>query len=252
MNDLITVNYENDRPTVSGRELHDFLEIHEKYTQWFRRMCEYGFSENFDYFILSEKTETNNPKNPFTTITNHQLTIEMAKELCMLQRNEKGKIARTYFINLEKAWNTPEMVMSRALQMAQSKIKSLQVENLQQQQIIGELQPKATYVDTILNNKGLVTVTQIAKDYGMSGKKLNEILHQQGVQYKQSGQWLLYSKYHDMGYTHSKTVDITHVDGTKDIKMNTKWTQKGRLFIYETLKQIGILPVIEQGEVRTA
>ena len=121
--------------------------------------------------------------------------------------------------------------------------------NYQQQQIIGELQPKANYVDTILNNKGLVTITQIAKDYGMSGNKMNKLLNTYGVQYKQSGQWLLYSKYHNMGYTHSKTIDITRSDGSPDIVMETKWTQKGRLFIYELLKGNDILPVIEQSKV---
>ena len=120
--------------------------------------------------------------------------------------------------------------------------------NYQQQQIIGELQPKANYVDTILNNKGLVTITQIAKDYGMSGNKMNKLLNTYGVQYKQSGQWLLYSKYHNMGYTHSKTIDITRSDGNPDIVMETKWTQKGRLFIYELLKDNDILPVIEQSK----
>lgn len=118
--------------------------------------------------------------------------------------------------------------------------------NSRQQQIIGELQPKANYVDTILNNKGLVTITQIAKDYGMSGSKMNKLLNTYGVQYKQSGQWLLYRKYHNMGYTHSKTIDITRSDGTPDVVMETKWTQKGRLFIYELLKEYDILPVIEQ------
>ena len=120
--------------------------------------------------------------------------------------------------------------------------------NYQQQQIIGELQPKANYVDTILNNKGLVTITQIAKDYGMNGNKMNKLLNTYGVQYKQSGQWLLYSKYHNMGYTHSKTIDITRSDGNPDIVMETKWTQKGRLFIYELLKDNDILPVIEQSK----
>lgn len=102
MNELIKITYNNDNPTVSARELHEFLEVNEKYTQWFKRMCEFGFSENTDYLLLSEKTETNNPKNPYTTRTNHQLTVDMAKEICMLQRNEKGKQARQYFIELEK------------------------------------------------------------------------------------------------------------------------------------------------------
>lgn len=128
----------------------------------------------------------------------------------------------------------------------------LQAVNLKQQQLIGELKPKANYVDIILDNKGLVTVTQIAKDYGMSGRRLNKLLYEFGVQYKQSGQWLLYSKYHDKGYTHSKTIDITRSDGTPDIVLETKWTQKGRLFIYELLKAEHILPVIEQNVERVS
>lgn len=117
--------------------------------------------------------------------------------------------------------------------------------NQKQQQIIGELKPKADYTDTILNNKGLVTTTQIAKDYGMSGQAFNDLLRNLKIQYKQSGQ-LLYQKYHDKGYTHSETINITRSDGRPDVKMNTKWTQKGRLFIYETLKKEGIYPLIER------
>lgn len=122
----------------------------------------------------------------------------------------------------------------------------LTTENAQQKQIIGELKPKADYTDSILKNKGLVTITQIAKDYGMSGTAMNEILHDLGVQYKQSGQWLLYTKYQDKGYTHSETINIIRKDGRPDITMNTKWTQKGRLFIYALLRRHDILPLIEQ------
>ena len=124
--------------------------------------------------------------------------------------------------------------------------KKLQLENAQQKQMIGELKPKADYVDTILQNKGLVTITAIAKDYGMSGEKMNEKLHNLGIQYKQSNQWLLYSKYHDNGYTHSETISLKHKDGTPFVKMLTKWTQKGRLFLYELLKSNGLVPVVER------
>lgn len=144
-------------------------------------------------------------------------------------------------------------LMAKAILVAQKKIEERDqlIEEQKQQinvknQIIGELKPKADYYDEILNNPGLVTITQIAKDYGMSGKRMNDILHNLGIQYKQSDQWLLYSKYHGMGYTHSKTVDIVRSDGRHDTKMNTKWSQKGRIFLYETLKESGILPVIEQ------
>jgi len=107
--------------------------------------------------------------------------------------------------------------------------------------------PKADYTDRILKNSGLVTITQIAKDYGMSGTAMNKLLRTLKVQYKQSGQWLLYKEHQSCGYTHSDTVDIVHTDGKEDIRMNTKWTQKGRLFLYQMLKDKGIYPTIEKG-----
>ncbi len=143
---------------------------------------------------------------------------------------------------IERVLCNPDTVINLAQQL-----KSLQLEVARKNQLIGELQPKANYVDIILDNKGLVTITQIAKDYGMSGAAMNKILNRFGVQFKQSGQWLLYSRYHDLGYTHSKTINITRSDGRSDVVLETKWTQKGRLFIYELLKDNEILPVIEQG-----
>ena len=128
----------------------------------------------------------------------------------------------------------------------QKEKQQLQLENSMQKQKIAEYEPKASYLDTILNNKSLVTVGQIAKDYGMSAQSLNKLLHELKVQYKQSGQWLLYSNIQDKGYTHSSTTEIEHKDGSTSVRMNTKWTQKGRLFIYELLKEHDILPVIEQ------
>lgn len=243
----MTINYDGDEPTVSARELHRGLEIKSKYADWFKNMSAYGFTENIDYFTISKNLE-----NGGRTIE-HEISVDMAKQICMIQRSEKGRQYRQYFLDLEKAWNTPEQVFARALKMAdqtiaklKDSVKSLSTEVNMKNQIIGELKPKADYYDEILNNPGLVTITQIAKDYGMSGKKMNEVLHDLGIQYKQSDQWLLYSKYHGMGYTHSKTVDIVRSDGRSDVKMNTKWSQKGRIFLYETLKENGILPVIEQ------
>ena len=129
----------------------------------------------------------------------------------------------------------------------QDENKSLTMQNASQKQLIGELKPKADYTDLILKSKSLVTITQIAKDYGMSGQAMNKILHNLGIIYNQSGQWLLYSKHQAKGYTHSETVNIVHSDGREDVKMNTKWTQKGRLFLYNTLKKENIIPVIEKG-----
>lgn len=152
------------------------------------------------------------------------------------------------FNRMEMELNSPEKIMARALRIADETINSLKLETKVKDQQIAELKPKADYYDDILRNKGLVTITQIAKDYGMSGQEMNRILNELGVQYKQSEQWLLYAKHQDKGYTHSETVPITHSDGRKDIRMTTKWTQKGRIFLYELLKSDGILPVIEREE----
>lgn len=140
---------------------------------------------------------------------------------------------------------TYKEALTQLLQTVEEKEK-LELENNMNKQKIAEYEPKASYLDTILNNKSLVTVGQIAKDYGMSAQALNKLLHELKVQYKQSGQWLLYSNLHAKGYTHSSTTEIEHKDGSTSVRMNTKWTQKGRLFIYELLKDNDILPTIEQ------
>ncbi len=130
--------------------------------------------------------------------------------------------------------------------------EKLHLENTMQKQQIGELKPKANYVDTILKSKSLVTIGQIAKDYGMSAQEMNKLLQRFKIQYKQSGQWLLYSNHHAKGYTHSETTEITHKDGSVSVRMHTKWTQKGRLFLYEFLKRRDIIPVIEFESEETA
>ena len=242
---------ENQEPIISGRMLHEFLEVKTPYTQWFDRMIDYGFVENIDFLTVSQKCEIAN--GGYQNKIDHAIKLDMAKELAMIQRNEKGKQARQYFIEVEKEWNSPDKVMARALIMANKTIesKNLMIEQQGRElemksQIISELKPKADYTDTILQSKALVNINQIAKDYGMSARKMNQILADRGVQYKQGKQWLLYRKYHDKGYTSSETVNIVHTDGRPDVVMRTKWTQKGRLFIYRLLKENNILPMIEQ------
>ena len=132
------------------------------------------------------------------------------------------------------------------LKEEREKREDLEIKNKQQEQLIGELKPKADYTDKILHSKALVNINQIAKDYGMSARQMNKILFEKGIQYKQGNQWLLYKKYHDKGYTSSETINITHTDGTPDVVMRTKWTQKGRLFIYNLLKGDNIIPLIEK------
>lgn len=244
INGLININTNSEEITLSGRELHEFLEIKTPYAKWFGRMIEYGFDENIDYATVGQKCPIAN--GGYQEVQDHEIKLDMAKEIAMIQRSAKGRQARKYFIEVEKMWNSPEMIMKRALEIANKKVEHLQLVTSKQKQLIGEFKPKADYTDKILKNTGLVTITQIAKDYGMSGQKMNELLHNLKVQYKQSDQWLLYSEHHGKGYTHSETVDIKRSDGREDIKMNTKWTQKGRLFIYDLLKKNYILPLIEK------
>ena len=109
------------------------------------------------------------------------------------------------------------------------------------------LKPKAHYTDIILQNKGLIKVTSIAKDYGMSAQEFNKLLCDFKIQYRLGNQWFLYKKYQNKGYTHSETINYKHKDGRDDVSIITKWTQKGRLFLYEFLKEKNILPIIEKG-----
>lgn len=129
------------------------------------------------------------------------------------------------------------------LKAERERTKVLEIENAKKTQIINELQPKATYYDLVLQNKSLLPITKIAKDYGMSGKTMNKLLHELGVQYKMGDTWLLYQEHASKGFTQSKT----HVIDSGNSKLNTYWTQKGRLFIYDLLKtEKGILPLIER------
>ena len=240
MDSLIKVSYDNDRPTVSARELHDFLGVKTAYKDWFPRMCDYGFSEGIDFCSFLSESHGGRPAQ------DAQLTIDMAKEICMLQRNDRGKQARKYFIELEKDWNSPEKVMARALQIADRKIRLLEDENAQQKQLLAEYRPKASYYDVVLQTKDAVSASEIATDYVMSAMRLNNLLHDKGVQYKQSGIWLLYQKYAEQGYTRSKTHIYSGNDGQQHSRLHTYWTQKGRLFIYDLLKRDGIFPLIER------
>lgn len=251
MNELLPIKYEDEEMRVSARELHKALGIEKRFSSWFETNSK-GFVENEDYFGAYLKVQGNQYGGE-QEVQDYLVTVDMAKHICLMSRTDKGKQCRQYLIDLEKAWNTPEQIMARALKMADKTISKLQGDNQKlleevnvKSQVIGELKPKADYTDKILQNKGLVTITQIAKDYGMSGAEMNRKLHDLGIQFRQSGQWLLYSKYHGLGYTHSETVDIVRNDGRSDVKMNTKWTQKGRLFLYNTLKKAGIIPMIER------
>jgi anti-repressor protein len=157
-------------------------------------------------------------------------------------------IRKTGLYATDELINNPDLLikMATALKAEREKAKQLETVVAIKQQQIAELKPKADYVDNILKSKSLVTITQIAKDYGMSGTAFNKLLHKLKVQYKQGRQWLLYSNYQSYGYTHSETINIKRSDGRSDVVMETKWTQKGRLFLYNLLKKNGYLPIIER------
>ena len=247
MDELIRINYDSERPTVNGRDLHDALQVKTAYKDWFPRMCEYGFFEGTDFCSFLSESSGGRPA------VNHQLTIDMAKQLCMIQRTEIGRKFRQYFIQVEEAWNSPEAVMARALQFANQQLALLKHQNMEltdtiavQNQQILEMKPKVSYYDVVLNCKDLISTSAIAKDYGKSAIWMNRYLHEKGVQFKQVDIWLLYQKYAQKGYTSTKTHSYPGTDGETHTKVHTYWTQKGRLFIYELMKSDGMMPLIEQ------
>ena len=166
MNELIKISYENaEHPTVSGRELHEALEVKTAYKDWFPRMCEYGFTEGEDFNPLkNEQVRTEGNRQVSRELTDHQLTIPMAKEICMLQRSEKGKQFRQYFIRVEEAWNSPEMIMKRALEIANEKVKAMQVSVSQLTVDKQIMQPKADYFDELVDRNLLTGIRETAKE----------------------------------------------------------------------------------------
>lgn len=175
MNEIININYSSDRPTVLGRELHDMLGVKTAYKDWFPRMCEYGFEEGTDFNPLkNEQVRTEGDRQVTRTVTDHQLTIPMAKEICMLQRTERGKECRQYFIRIEEEWNSPDAIMQRALQIANSRLEKLRGENLALQAANSDLtvknqvmQPKADYFDQLVDRNLLTNFRDTAKQLGI-------------------------------------------------------------------------------------
>lgn len=178
-----------------------------------------------------------------------QFQIKVADEILPSIRKHGGYLTPA---KVEEALLNPDTIIKLAtnLKAAQEKNKHLELKAAQQEQIINELTPKATYYDLILQTKAAISVTQIAKDYGMTGTELNKLLHKLDVQYKQGEVWLLYKEHAKMGYTTSKTHNYTNNRQEQCSRLHTYWTQKGRLFIYDLLKNNGVLPLIEREGLR--
>lgn len=245
MNNLINITLnENHEPVVSGRQLHETLGVKTRYNDWFNRMTEFGFTENEDYLAITQKRVT--AQGNATNQTDHIIKLDMAKEIAMIQRTDKGKEVRTYFIQVEKDFNSPEKIMARALLMADKKIKLLESQNENLLLELEEANKNADYLDLILQTKDSLTITQIAQDYGISARKMNQLLKQERIQRIVNGQWVLYAKYLGKGYISSRTFDYMGKDGKIHSNVTTVWTQLGRRFLYDKLKAIGVLPTIEQ------
>lgn len=223
MNELIKINYESDRPTVLARYLHEFLEVKTAYKDWFPRMCEYGFAEGEDYCSFLSDRSDGLPGKPRQDA---QLTIDMAKEICMLQRNEKGKQARQYFLQLEKEWNSPEAVMARALRMAQEKLERVKAinSNLTVQNAI--MQPKAEYFDGLCDRESLTGIRETAKLLGLKQNDFVKWLIDHKYIYRDKrGRLMPYAEHVDSGLF---TVKETYNDKTDWTGVQMLITVKGK------------------------
>lgn len=166
MNQLITITTnENDEQLVSGRELHKFLGVKTRYSIWFDRMSEYGFTEDIDYTAVVQKRTT--AQGNQTEYIDHAMKLDMAKEVSMIQRNEKGKQARQYFLEVEKAWNNPDMIIKRAMDLQARKIIMLETENQQ-------LKPKALFAEAVESSKGSILVRDLAKILKQNNVEIGE------------------------------------------------------------------------------
>ncbi|MGL6219127.1 MAG: antA/AntB antirepressor family protein, partial [Lacrimispora sphenoides] len=163
MNEIIQINYESESPTVSARDLHDGLEIRTPYTMWFERMAEYGFEEGKDFFTKMLESTGGRPS------TEHELSVDMAKQICMIQRTEKGRVYRQHFLDLEKAWNTPEQVFARALKMANQKIDELKTDKSILIEDVQRMKPKEIFADAVSASHTSILVRELAKLISQNG-----------------------------------------------------------------------------------
>tara|TARA_R110002051_G_scaffold318245_1_gene400382 strand:+ start:17368 stop:18069 length:702 start_codon:yes stop_codon:yes gene_type:complete len=229
MEKLINIKEQNGIKVCSARELHNFLEVGTRFRDWIERMFEYGFIENQDYTrVLNFERGGNQAKE-------YALTLDCAKEISMLQRNEKGKQARQYFIEVEKKARNISQDPLQLLKLAVSELEAKEHKILLQQNVIKQSAPKVEYFDEVLQSKSTYTTNQIAKELGMSAIGLNRFLKDNRIQYKQNETWVLYSKYQNKGFTKTKTHTYYNSQNEKCTSMQTVWTETGRLFIHEQI-----------------
>ena len=236
MNELIKIEVRDGQQLVSGRELHEFLEIKTPYTQWFERMVEYGFVENTDFIPVSQKSESGGISG-VKVVQDHFITLNMAKEISMLQRNKKGKQARIYFIKCEEAWNSPEMILARANQIQSHMIEDYtkKIELLENK--VKEDKPKVIFADAVATSQSSILIGDLAKLIKQNGvdtgqKRLFNYLRENGFLIKQKGESynMPTQKSMDLGLFEIKERTVLNPDGSIRISKTPKVTGKGQQY----------------------
>lgn len=244
--ELIKVTVQNDQQLVSARDLYKGLGIKRRFSAWWEQNSK-DFEENNDFQRVLISTPRENRGS--IELQDYALTIDMAKQLCLLSRTKKGKEYREYLIEVEKKWNDPQSIVQRAMDILQSENLQLKLENKNLTRQLEESNKKANYLDVILGTTDAILTTQIAMDYGYSAREFNKLLNRIKIQHKVNGQWILYKSYMGKKYTTTKLYSYTDKYGKDHAKPLTAWTQRGRRLIYEVLKENGLLPLIERGDV---
>lgn len=234
MNELFNVTTNGDKLTLSARELHKELNVTDRFTRWFERMGEYGFEENIDFTSVKSSTLVNNGAT--RELQDYRIALDMAKEIAMLQRNEKGKEIRRKLIELEKAWNSPEKVMARALDIAHKTIANLQIEN-------EEMKPKAIFADAVATSDTSILIGDLAKLIKQNGtdigqKRLFERMRNDGYLIKTgTSKNMPTQKAMEKGLFEVKERVISNPDGSTRITRTTKVTGQGQIFFINKFKK---------------
>lgn len=232
MNELIPINMNDpERITVSARDLHEFLEVGADFRHWFPRMCEYGFEQGRDFNpVKFDRVQNEGGRTVSRIVDDAQITIDMAKELCMLQRNEKGKQARQYFIQLEKDWNSPEKVMARALQIANKKLQVLEAN-------AEENRPKVLFADSVAASHTSILIFDLAKilkqnGVEIGGHRLFDWMRKNGYLVRRDGNDhnMPTQRSMEMGLFEVKETTVSHSDGHISVNKTPKVTGKGQQY----------------------